>query len=183
MADFNPAYKIIRAHEGNYVNHKLDAGKETYAGIARKFWPSWIGWQAVDEYKLKNGEPKRNQLISVAEPFVAAFYKRLWDGQKFSEIKNQSIANIIYDFMINSGSLGIKKTQEVLHDKFNADIVVDGALGIKSVSVINIHHPQDVFFQIKQARINFYHSLVQRKPDQAVFLTGWLNRINSFTYA
>lgn len=183
MADFKPAYAIIRKHEGNYVNHKNDKGGETYGGVARKFWPSWSGWAVLDAYKKQGGQLITNMKIDGMEQHLEGFYLKLWDGHRFNLINSQPIANIIYDWMINSGNLGIKKTQEVLRDKFHADVMVDGALGIKTAHYINANHPQDVFFHIKAARIEFYTNLVERKPDQKVFLKGWMSRINSFNYS
>jgi hypothetical protein len=33
---------------------------------------------------------------------------------------------------------------------------------------------------IVEERIKFYHSIVHRRPDQKVFLDGWIHRAESF---
>ena len=183
MAEFLPAYKLIRKHEGNYVNHALDAGQETYAGVARKFWPTWSGWTVLDELKAQGLKPVPNMFISGLETHVESFYKKLWHGQKFGLIQNQSVADIIFDWFVNSGSSGIKKVQVILRDNLKEEVQVDGELGPRTVTLLNKYRPEDIHELIKEARIDFYNSIVTRKPNQQVFLKGWMNRINSFTFA
>lgn len=40
MADFDKAHLEVMGNEGGYANNPVDAGGETYKGIARKFWPA-----------------------------------------------------------------------------------------------------------------------------------------------
>lgn len=42
-ADFNIAYNPVRTFEGDWCNVPGDKGGETYAGIARAFFPDWPG--------------------------------------------------------------------------------------------------------------------------------------------
>lgn len=183
MAEFLPAYNLERKHEGYYVNHPNDKGGETYAGVARNIHPTWQGWLPIDRYKATLGRALRtNEEIPGLELYVQAFYKNLWDSKNFAAIKNQDVANIVYDFYINSGNTGIKKTQEVLRDVFNANIAVDGQIGPQTIAAINAQDPAKLNDAIKEKRIAFYHSLVSNNPTQAVFLTGWLARINSFPW-
>ena len=43
MAIFKKAYEPVRQWEGGWCNVEGDRGGETYAGIARNFWPDWPG--------------------------------------------------------------------------------------------------------------------------------------------
>lgn len=43
MAIFEKAYDPVRQWEGGWCNVEGDRGGETYAGIARNFWPGWPG--------------------------------------------------------------------------------------------------------------------------------------------
>jgi lysozyme family protein len=184
MASFEPAYKLERKHEGYYVNNPADKGGKTYAGVAYNIHPTWSGWPVVDAYQKQIGrELKTNEKMPDStgiEDHVKSFYKNLWDRNGFGNIANQDVANIVYDFYINSGNTGIKKTQEVLRDKFAKPIGVDGAIGTQTINAINAVDSAKLNDAIKAKRIEFYNGLVAKNPSQSVFLKGWLSRINSF---
>ena len=114
MANFEIAYNLTAKYEGGYANVKGDNGGETYAGIARKFWPNWEGWNIVD----KNKPLKHNQFIKDdnLKAAVKSFYKRqFWDSFMGDKINDQAIANRIYDFGVNAGvSASIKMVQRAL---------------------------------------------------------------------
>lgn len=181
MAQFAPAYKLERKHEGYYVNNAADKGGETYAGVARNFHGTWVGWNVLDRYKSQIGRSlKTNEQVPGMEPYVEAFYKAIWDGKNFAAINNQDVANIVYDWFINSGSSGTKGVQKVLNTFFQKALSVDGGFGTATISAINSVDPAKLNNAIKDARIAFYNSLVARDPSQSVFLKGWMARINSF---
>ncbi|MFR2386527.1 MAG: glycosyl hydrolase 108 family protein, partial [Bilophila wadsworthia] len=50
-ADFNIAYNPVRTFEGDWCDVPGDKGGETYAGIARAFFPDWPGWHFIDAAK------------------------------------------------------------------------------------------------------------------------------------
>lgn len=51
MADFDSAYAPLKQLEGGWCHNPDDKGGETYAGIARNFFPAWPGWAVVDAAK------------------------------------------------------------------------------------------------------------------------------------
>jgi lysozyme family protein len=174
MANFSIAYnKYILPFEGGYVNHADDKGGETYAGIARNFHPTWEGWKTIDA--IKQGRAiKRNEKFPTLNNLVTNFFLDLWNKNRFGEIKSQDVANIFYDFYINSEKSAIKKVQEILK------VSRDGVLGSNTLAAINNLDAAKLYNTIKDARIKFYETLVKNNPSQSVFLKGWMNRINSF---
>ena len=52
---------MVLKHEGGYANVSGDLGGETYRGISRKNFPSWNGWEIVDEKKPL----KYNQILKM----------------------------------------------------------------------------------------------------------------------
>lgn len=177
MASFKIAYDTyIKPAEGYYVNNPADKGGETYAGIARNFFPNWQGWTVVDFYKrFTNPNPPTNTKIPGLEGMVEEFFKvQFWDRNRFSEINNQDIANIIFDWNVNSGSTGIKKVQQIL------GVGADGAIGPITLNAINSANQKELYNAIKIAREQFYYSLVNANPTQSVFLKGWLARLAKF---
>lgn len=187
MAVFLSAYTNYILHaEGGYVNNALDRGGETYAGIARNFWPNWSGWSVIDAYKKEKPLKTNQKLSELAEP-VKAFYNELWTKNNFGKIVNQSIADILFDWFVNSGSnafstAGIETfgVDEILNRDFGYSLPLDRKMNIDTVNAINSVNAQKLYSIIKAERKKFYETIVKKNPSQAVFLKGWMNRINNF---
>jgi lysozyme family protein len=180
MASFLPAYQLERKHEGYWVNNPADKGGETYAGVARNIHPNWSGFPVLDAYKKHLGRAlKWNEIVPGMEPHVQAFYQNLWNSKNFSGFTSQELANMFYDFYVNSGG-ATKRVQQLLRDEFQAPIVVDGAFGPDTLATMNRQDPVKLYNAIKNARIQYYQAIVQRDPTQQTFLKGWLDRIHSF---
>jgi hypothetical protein len=45
------------------------------------------------------------------------------------------------------------------------------------MAAINDANPKDLIAKFSDARADFYQGIVARKPDQARFIKGWLNRV------
>jgi len=174
MANFSIAYNnFVKPWEGGYANVPGDKGLETYAGISRRFFPDWDGWPFIDKVKAQIGAIANNKFFSELTPSVEKFYYNLWVSTGASKINDQNLANIIFDYIVNSGKTGVKNVQKIV------GVTQDGILGNNTAAAINNSNPIDLYNAIKQQRIEFYKMLAER-PNQSQFLPGWLNRINSF---
>lgn len=70
-----------------------------------------------------------------------------WNRWKADQIENQSIANILVDWVWASGVHGIKKPQSLL------GVTADGIVGKATLAAINGYPSQhELFDKIKQAR-------------------------------
>jgi type VI secretion system secreted protein VgrG len=58
-----------------------------------------------------------------------------------------------------------------------AHVAEDGSIGPATIIALNAFNQADVYRQYKQGRVDFYQQLGKRFPK---FLTGWLNRVNTF---
>jgi len=110
-----------------------------------------------------------------------AEYKKIlrwhsWDRWQADKINSKQVAEILVDWVYNSGSWGIKKPQDFLKLK------PDGLVGQKTLKAVNDYDPKLLFTHIKSMRKEFYRDIVRCNPSQRVFLKGWLNRIDSFKY-
>ena len=143
MAEFKLAYAITLKHEGGYSNDPDDAGGETYKGIARRFHPSWVGWQIIDKSKQLSNFPnslkENNNLDLLVSNFYEAFY---WDVNLLSEFPSQQIANEMFDTGVN---MGIGRAAKFLQRALNAlnsngkvyeDIVEDGKVGANTIKAL-----------------------------------------------
>jgi lysozyme family protein len=189
MADFVTAYKTyIQPAEGGYVNDPADKGGETYGGIARNIFPTWAGWSVIDAMKKTSGTIKRYTMIPQLDKAVQDFYQlNLWNKNNFGLISSQDVANILFDWFVNSGSnaFNTKSTetfgvQEILNRDFKKGISTDGAMGPQTVNAINSVDAAKLYDIIKTERKRFYDTIVAKNPSQEVFYKGWLNRLKLF---
>lgn len=176
MASFSTAYKIVKAGEGYYAFLAGDKGGQTYGGIARNFFPSWSGWKIVDDFvkKYYQNDPKKvpnNTRIHAADPLVESFFRtQFWDANNMDLIKSQDVANILFDFQVNSGSRTANKKLQLL-----LGVPSDGIIGADTLNAINKVNPVNLHNQIKETRRVFYISLGQEN-----FIQGWLKRLAKF---
>jgi lysozyme family protein len=114
MADFLTAYKLTAINEGGYSNAKDDSGGETWEGISRNNFPTWIGWSVIDGCKRIVGFPENLKTSKNLEGAVQSFYRaNFWQPMRGNEINDQQTANEIYDMEVNSGvTTGIKLAQQ-----------------------------------------------------------------------
>lgn len=113
MADFLIAFNRTEKNEGKDIWTKVDgdSGGETWSGISRKANPSWSGWKILDQIKNK----KNGQKIStpeLEERKQSLYRTNYWNLIWGDEIKNQKVANDLYDTGVNMGpSTSIKLSE------------------------------------------------------------------------
>ena len=171
MADINKLVPLIFKWEGNWSDNKNDKGGATNMGITLSTWKS----QGYD--KDGDGDIDINDLkLITKQDVVELLRKGYWNRWKADQIKNQSIANLLVDWVWNSGIHGIKIPQRVL------GVTVDGIVGIKTINTINKSNPEVLFNKLKQARREFFIKIAKNDKTQLVFLKGWLNRLDDFKF-
>ena len=174
MGNFFTTYNLyIKPIEGGYVNNALDRGGETYAGIARRFWPNVSIWPTIDAIKAK-APIKTNAKFPSLEPTVTKFYEDMWLKNSFDKIVSQPIVDIFFDWFVNSGSAAISGVQKIVK------VPITRKLDAATLAAINKENATELNNKIKQERIDFYNRIVARDPSQKVFINGWMNRINAF---
>lgn len=185
MAKFSIAESITGRFEGLYAFNPADKGGETYAGIARKFWPKWKGWPLIDRIKEHFGkDAKTINKYAQLDPFlvksISEFYKtNFWDTMKLDAITDQQLANTSYDFAVNSGVNRAAKTlQQSANDTGLVTLTVDGHIGSKTIAAVNALSPVNVYTNYNRRREAFYRSIA--KGNQTQFLKSWLNRLKPY---
>lgn len=123
MADYKKAIGKVLKAEGGYVNDPQDRGGETYKGISRKFWPTWLGWHIIDLIKTKPGFPNNLQNSPAADIKIqldyevnSFYYEQFWTKIGGDKIKNQQIAELLVDSAVNEGCVpAIKRAQGIVN--------------------------------------------------------------------
>lgn len=170
MANSSKLVPFIMQWEGGFVNDPDDLGGATNKGIT-------IG--AFTEYKKRKGQkaPTVEDLKNISEAEWRDVFESLyWDRWKADEIKNQSVANILVDWVWASGSHGIKRPQRLLGVK------ADGIVGKQTIAAVNAMDAATLFKMIKDDRAKFIDEICKARPKNEKYRKGWMNRINAIRY-
>lgn len=137
MANFDKAWAVTAKNEGGYANDPNDNGGETYSGIARNYWPNWLGWHWLDAWKVVHGRPKDNQTFSEMANDVISFYKEhFWDKVMGDKIINQDVATEIFDSSVN---MGIREA--VILTQRTLSLPETGIMDILTLNSLNTQNP------------------------------------------
>jgi lysozyme family protein len=172
MANVKKLTPFILKWEGGFVNDPDDLGGATNKGVTISTYKK-VGYDKdgdgdvdVDDLKLITDEDVERLILK----------PHYWDRWKADQIKSQSVANILVDWVWGSGVHGIKRVQEALR------ISVDGIVGRETISAVNSQNPHDFFFIIKGLRIAFLYEICRSRPANKKFLNGWLNRLEDLDF-
>lgn len=166
MANFDEYAPKLREFEGGFVNHPLDKGGPTNCGVTLNTYRDHFGQhKTVDDLKR----------ISYDE-WKKIMKTGYWDKCKADRIDSQAVAEILVDWCINSGLVGLRRVQELVGCK------PDGIAGPITLSLINSSDPKELHNRIFNARKQFYVNIIKRNPSQKVFMNGWMNRLSHFEY-
>lgn len=171
MSDVNKLAPVIFKWEGGFVDDPLDNGGATNKGVTIATWRQ-CGYDKDGDGDIDVDDLKKLTL-SDATIVLKKYY---WDRWKADQINNQSVANILVDWVWGSGVHGIKIPQRLL------GVTVDGIVGQKTIEAINNSDQSELFKKIWLARKDFLNGIVQRNPEQKRFIKGWLNRLNDFKF-
>ena len=161
MSRFEECLKRILKHEGGYVNDPLDSGGRTNLGVTQRVWEEFVG-HPVTEADMKALTPEK----------IAPMYKLKYWNPSYCEVLPKGLDYVVFDFAVNAGTgRSVKTLQQAI------GCVADGVIGPKTMAAINDANPKDLITKFSDARADFYQGIVTRKPDQARFIKGWLNRV------
>lgn len=163
---------FILKWEGGFVDDPADLGGATNKGVTMTTWKQ-VGYDkngdgCIDILDLK--------LISNNDVLLRVLKPYYWDRWKADEIKNQSVANILVDWVWASGAYGIRIPQRVLGVKS------DGIVGPATIAAVNVHDSFELFKKIKHTRTEFIENICKSRPENRKFRKGWLNRLEAIKY-
>lgn len=165
MAQTEILQPFILSWEGGFVNDPDDKGGATNKGVTIATYRHVFGqYKTVDDLKH----------ITDAE-WLTIFKKYFWDKWKADQIKDQSIANLLVDWVWTSGKYGITIPQKAM------GLTADGIVGPKTLRAINGYYNQhELFTFLWKQRLAYFKRIAT--GQQRKFLKGWLNRLNGIKY-
>lgn len=154
---------ILKEIEGGYSNIQGDSGGETVSGITQT------------KYQEMYGTNKDVKDLTESQ-WGHIMKTEYWDKMRCDEINNQTVANLIADWAVNSGTgTACKQLSAMLgldvHYKMK-----DQAIEILNDRIEN--NTEGLINEIAAARRSYYKSIAS-KPGNAQFLEGWLKRIDT----
>lgn len=177
-ADFRATLNHILIYEGYYANVEHDKGRETYAGITRRYNPEWYGWRHIDRYKRHNRIRHNERIDSELLDFwVMDYYLNVWVKEGFYLLKDQEVANYLFDFRINA-TIGTRLTKKVISE-MGYVITVDNKFTERDMRLINKISKKKFLRELQARRVSFYHGIVIANGTQRKFLNHWLKRANN----
>ncbi len=172
---FDTIHAFTARWEGGYADHPADAGGPTHHGVSLR-WLRSIG-QAGDV----DGDGDVDEAdIRALTPDAAArlFYDRFWQPLKCGRLPF-AVAACLYDAAVNCGpGQAVRFAQRAANRTRAADLAVDGKLGPLTLRQL-MRGGAGLAGAMLEEREAFYRRLVAQKPSQAVFLAGWLNRVDA----
>ncbi|MFI3265272.1 MAG: glycosyl hydrolase 108 family protein [Rikenellaceae bacterium] len=170
MAKVETLAPFIFSWEGGFVNHPNDRGGATNMGVTIATYEAYCK-------KIGLPKPTVDDLKNISSEQVTEILKTIyWDIVKADEIADQSVANLIVDWVWASGTWGVKYTQRELGLKD------DGIVGPVTISKINNSEPTALFKKLWSCRESYFMKIVDNDSSQKVFLKGWLNRLNGIQF-
>ena len=177
MADFNACVDHVLANEGGYSDNLKDKGGATNFGISLRFLKE-VNPKTLARIGI-TGEVNKQVIKELTkEKAISLYYSEFWNTARFDKIMNGIIAKYVFDMAVNHGlhqaTLNVQRACCSAQKKLDF-IMCDGLLGPKTLGAIN----QISFSLIPpmiSERAGFMRRIVARKPDQKVFLDGWLTR-------
>lgn len=166
MADFDKYAPKLLQLEGGYTNHPDDLGGPTNKGVTLKTFREYCGSE-------RSIQDLRNMSYGTWKQIMKDLY---WDKCLADQIRDQNVAELIVDWCVNSGMIGLRKVQEIAGAK------PDGIAGSKTLAAVNTPDQKELFDRIMAARKQFYVNIVKKNPKQKVFMAGWMNRLEMFKY-
>lgn len=171
MANVNKLKPFILKWEGGFVNDPDDLGGATNKGITFATYCHYRKLKGISEPAILD------DLKNISDAEWTEILKTMyWDKWQADRINNQSVANILVDWLWGSGVHGIKRPQKIL------GVQVDGIVGDKTIAALNACDPMGIYFAIKNDRIRFIDEICKARPANEKFRKGWLNRINDFKF-
>lgn len=168
---------VLRVEGGEYTDHPADAGGPTKFGITLQDLRDYRGDQKLQANDVKNlGLEEAKQIYKA----------RYWDKMNLGFLDDQDfrIPLSIMDQGVNRGTkTAVMLAQVVMNTAYTTigvqslkPLTVDGVLGPVTRERLSMFNPEFFAREFIQAAQHGYLDIVKRKPNQMVFMKGWLNR-------
>lgn len=174
MAEYRKAQAIVGINEGGYQIDPRDSGNYYKGYLIGTNW----GISAPVLAEFLGRIPSKQDMIDLTRQTAEQILKaNFWTKNHLGDIKNQSLANLIYDGVVNHGTGGMRnlvyKALNALYKPI-AHYSIFTARGIRHLNSLN---SKRLFYTIKKVRADKY-----RASSKTYYIQSWLNRLDRIKY-
>ena len=156
--NFDECLAHVLESEGGYVNNPADPGGETNLGVTRRVWQEWVKRELHDD-----------EMRHLTPEMVAPLYRqKYWDAIQ-GDLLPSGLDLCLFDSAVN---VGVSRAVRFLQHSVGA--VEDGALGPKTLELVNAKSPTALIADFCAQRELHYKSL----PTFGTFGKGWMARLD-----
>lgn len=167
MNRYDIAFEKTIAHEGGFVDHKNDTGGATNHGISLRFARS-IKDMSLDKNDDGEIDVKDVRLFTV-EDAKRVYKKHFWQALPYEQVEAK-----LFDIAVNMGK---KQANKLLQRAIG--VTADGVIGPVTVRVMLMIDENIIMKAFRVEIKDFYRRLVEARPQNKVFLKGWLDRADT----
>ncbi|WP_289761708.1 glycosyl hydrolase 108 family protein [Duncaniella muris] len=159
-----------KARKTGYANDPDDLGGATMVGVTIATYTEYCRKKV---YPVPTIDRLHNMTYAQWLDILKTMF---WDRWRADEIANQSVAEILVDWVWASGKYGITIPQQVL------GVTVDGVVGPKTLAALNKQNPAQFFARIVAERKAYIDRICTSRPTNNKYKRGWLNRLNAIKF-
>ena len=159
-----PALRFVLRWEGGLVDHPNDPGGRTNQGVTQKVYDGW---------RARQGLPTQD-VARIAAAEVHAIYAGDYWLPPRCDLLGSPLDMVQFDTAVN---MGVGRAVRFLQACVGCG--VDGAFGPGTERAVAGCDTGTVLAAYCQRREDFYRGLVEKNPKLAVFMKGWMNRLNA----
>lgn len=181
MTNFERANKVVAVAEGgaNFLVVDGEVKMKSYAKYD-KGGPTIYGiTESTLESAFQQGLVDHDDITQLTKDEADHIYKvKYWDASKANEMK-WGLCLVHFDCAVNCGvKTAGKILQRACNRAVNPKLEVDGAIGPKTLEVVNNLEPGMLSSLYLAERKEYYEDIVARNKSQGIFLKGWLGRLD-----
>ena len=158
------ALRFVLRWEGGFVDHPDDPGGRTNKGVTQKVYDGW---------RVRQGLPAQD-VKAIADAEVHAIYASDYWLPPRCDLLKSPLGMVQFDTAVN---MGVGRAVRFLQACVGCG--VDGDFGAGTERAVAGCDAGAVLAAYCQRREDFYRGLVEKNPKLAVFMKGWLNRLNA----
>lgn len=152
------------AWEGGFTNHPLDPGGATNFGVIQSRY---------DQYRTSKKLSKQSVKFITKAEYVEIYDEYYWDPVR-AQYLSGPLGLALFDTAVNLGVGGALSRLQA-----SMKLPVTGKWTQNISDKIHDSNQLEIAINICKLRVAKRHARVRQRPDQVVFLRGWLNRDNA----
>lgn len=161
------ALKFVLRWEGGFVDHPADPGGRTNKGVTQKVYDGW---------RRRQGQPPRDVKDITNDEVHTIYASDYWVPPR-CDLLGTPLGMVQFDTAVN---MGVGRAVRFLQASVGCG--VDGDFGPGTEAAVAGCDAGSTVKAYCDRREAYYRSLAQQRPPMAVFLKGWLNRLNSLRH-